>query len=315
MMKRAVIFSIVLSMSVSMMAQSLYNIGGDGRHAAALSPEFPETMRFADTDISFDRVDMYERMDREMISLIYSHTNTMLTIKRANRYYSEILPILKEQGVPADFFYLAAIESCFDNRAVSVARAGGIWQFMPATARQFGLEVNDYVDERYNCEKATKAACKYLKQGYRKYGCWMTVASSYNAGMGRIGTELDKQQENNAFDLYLNQETSRYIFRMLAIKLIMENPSDYGFYIKPGQLYYPIAYTEKKVDYPVDNWVDWAKKEGISYAQLREMNPWIRSVKLPNKSRKTYTVRVPVKKDLYRSTQTQQIYNKNWILN
>ena len=179
MMKRAAIFSIVLSMSVSMMAQTLYNIGGDGRHAAALSPEFPETMRFADTDISFDRVDMYERMDREMISLIYSHTNTMLTIKRANRYYSEILPILKEQGVPADFFYLAAIESCFDNRAVSVARAGGIWQFMPATARQFGLEVNDYVDERYNCEKATKAACKYLKQGYRKYGCWMTVASSY----------------------------------------------------------------------------------------------------------------------------------------
>ena len=311
---RKIILAALLLMQMPVAAQSLYDGVDNAKHAVALSPEFPETMRFADTDISFDRIDMYERMDREMISLIYSHTNTLLTLKRANRYYSEITSILKEQNVPEDFFYLAAIESCFDNRAVSSARAGGIWQFMPATAKQFGLEVNDYVDERYNCEKATVAACKYLKQGYRKYGCWMTVASSYNAGMGRIGTELAKQGEKTAFDLYLNQETSRYIFRMLAIKLIMENPVKYGFTIKPEQLYYPVGYKAEKVDYPVDSWVDWAKDKGISYAQLREMNPWIRSTKLPNKTRKTYIIRIPLKSELYRSTQTKQIYNRNWIL-
>lgn len=313
MMRNLIMLAIVVLMSMPVVSQSLYK-GSDNVQTPAYSPELPETMRFADTDISFDRIDMYERMDREMISLIYSHTNTMLTIKRANRYYQEIVSILKEQGIPEDFFYLAAIESCFDNRAVSSARASGIWQFMPATARQFGLEVNDYVDERYNCEKATVAACKYLKQGYRKYGCWMTVASSYNAGMGRIGTELKKQGVETAFDLYLNQETSRYIFRMLAIKTIMEDPEKYGFYIKPEQLYYPVDYKEKKVDYPVENWADWAQNEGISYAQLREMNPWIRNIKLPNKSKKAYTVRIPVKKDLYRSTQTKQIYNRNWII-
>lgn len=312
-MRSMIVAAMLLAVSATAGAQSIYSGKDNESHAATISPEFPETMRFADTDISFDRIDMYERMDREMISLIYSHTNTMLTIKRANRYYKEITSILKEQGVPEDFFYLAAIESCFDNRAVSSARAGGIWQFMPSTAKQYGLEVNDYVDERYNCRKATLAACKYLKQGYKQYGCWMTVASSYNAGMGRIGKELTKQGENNAFDLYLNQETSRYIFRMLAIKLIMENPGKYGFFIKPEQLYYPVGYKEKKVDYPVDSWVEWANNEGISYAQLREMNPWIRSVKLPNKSGKTYVVRVPEKKDLYRSSQTKQIYNKNWI--
>lgn len=287
--------------------------GRDENRYMAFSPEFPDKMHFADMDISFDRIDMYERMDREMISLIYSHTNTLLTIKRANRFYQEISPILKEQGVPEDFFYLAAIESSFDNRAVSYKKAGGIWQFMPETAKQYGLEVNDYVDERYNCEKATIAACKYLKQGYAKYNCWMTVASSYNAGMGRIGTQLSTQGVDNAFDLYLNQETSRYIFRMLAIKLIMENPRKYGFEVKDSQLYQPIGYKEEVVDYSVENWIDWAKERGITYAVLRDMNPWIRDVELPNKKLKAYKVRIPLEGELYRSSQTKKNYSKNWI--
>lgn len=287
--------------------------GNDNYYAETVSPEVPKRMHFADMDISFDRCDMYERMDRELISMLYSHTNTLLTIKRANRYFPIIIPILKQEGVPEDFVYLAAIESSFDNRALSLAKAGGIWQFMPATAKQLGLEVNEYVDERYDCEKATRAACKYLKQAYAKYGCWMTVASSYNAGMGRISKELDNQLENNSFDLYLNQETSRYLFRLLAIKLILENPKKYGFSIKPDQLYQPIGFSMKEVSEPVDNWVDWAKKQGISYAQLREMNPWIRDTTLPNKTGKTYLVRIPDQKDLYRSSRTLKIYNKNWI--
>lgn len=285
---------------------------GNGK-VIAVSPEFPEKMRFTDTVVSFDRIDMYERMDREIISLTYSHTNMLLTIKRANKYYSEIMPILEREGVPSDFFYLAAIESHFDNRAVSYVKASGIWQFMPETARQFGLEVNDYVDERYNCEKATVAACKYLKQGYRKYGCWMTVASSYNAGMGRIGKELERQGVSSAFDLYLNNETSRYMFRLLAMKLIIENPEKYGFIIKPNQFYQPVGFKEVIVDTAVEDWVDWANAHEISYAQLRDMNPWIRDRSLPNKSGKTYKIRIPLKKDLYRSTQTRKIYNRNWI--
>ncbi len=293
-------------------SQNLYQYAASS--TAVVSPEFPAKMTFAGSDVSFDRVDMYERMDREMISLCYSHTNTLLTIKRANRYYSEIMPILKEQGVPADFFYLAAIESHFDNRAVSYAKAGGLWQLMPVTAKELGLEVNDDVDERYNVAKATVAACKYLKRGFVKYNCWMTVASSYNAGMGRIGSQLEEQGVDNAFDLYLNNETSRYMFRILAMKTIMENPGRYGFKLLESQLYQPIGYTEKVVDAPVADWVAWAKQQGITYAQLREANPWIRSTSLPNKSGKEYRVRIPLKKDLYRSTQTRQISNKHWIV-
>lgn len=266
-------------------------------------PQVPKSIKFADTDISFDRVDMHERMDRELISLMYSHSSTILTIKRANRYRNEILPILKKNGVPTDFFYLVATESTFDERAYSPAKAAGLWQFLASTAKQYGLEVNEYVDERYNTTKVTEAACRFLKTGFKKYGDWMTVASSYNAGMGRISSELEKQGVDNAYDLYLNKETSRYIFRMVAYKLVIEHPEKYGFNIPKSQLYYPISYKEVKVDTPITDWVAWAKKQGITYAQLREANQWIKATSLPNKTRKTYIVRIPNKEDLYLSTQ------------
>lgn len=265
------------------------------------APSFPHKMKFADAEVSFDRADMYERMDREIVSLTYGHTTSILVIKRAGKYYNEIVPILKKNGVPEDFFYLVATESAFDERAYSLSKAAGLWQFLAGTARQYGLEVNDEIDERYNIRKATEAACRYLKQGYKKYGCCITVASSYNAGMARIAGQLEDQDVENAFDLYLNKETSRYIFRIMAYKYMLQHPERFGFRIKENQKYYTASYKEVKVSTPVESWVDWAKEYGITYSQLREANQWIKSTSLQNKKGKTYIVRVPDKEDLYRS--------------
>lgn len=270
-------------------------------HTLTISPQVPKKVKFADRDINLDRIDMAERMDRELISFMYGQTNTMLTIKRANRYLPEIVKVLKEQGVDPDMAYIAAIESNYDNTAVSGAKAAGMWQFMPSTAKEYGLEVNDWVDERYDCEKSTVAACKYFKRAYSKYNCWVTVAASYNAGMGRISKALEAQDVETAFDLYLNKETSRYIFRLLAIKLIIEHPERYCYSIRSAELYKPLTYKIYEVNTPVDDWVAWAKDHNVTYSLLREYNPWIRSTSLPNKDGKMYKVKIPEDDCLYRS--------------
>lgn len=187
------------------------------------NPEVPKSMTFAGVKVDLDREDMYERMDRELSSLVYGHGNTLLTIKRANKYFPVMAPILRSNGIPEDLLYLACVESYLNPRAYSVAKAAGIWQFIPATARQYGLEVSDEVDERYNLEKATAAACRYLKSAYTRYGNWESVMASYNGGMARISGELSKQGVNTSFDLYLTDETSRYVFRIMAMKAVMEN--------------------------------------------------------------------------------------------
>ena len=244
----------------------------------------------------------------------YTHGNTLLMLKRANRYFPIMAPILKQNGVPLDMLYLAAIESNLNIRAYSPAKAAGLWQFIPSTATRYGLEVNDYVDERYNIEKATDAACRYLKDAYAKYGNWESVAASYNGGMARITKELNAQQVTSAYDLYLVEETTRYPFRIMAAKLIMEKPSDYGFHLKANQLYFPIECETVTVNTPVDDWPTWAKERGITYAQLREVNPWIRAKSLPNKTGKSYTVKIPKKTSLSRSKQKNAVYNHNWIV-
>ena len=278
------------------------------------SPAVPESMTFCGDRVNLDRTDMYERLDRELTSLCYTHGNTLLTIKRANRYFPMMAPILKKNGVPLDILYLACIESTLNPRALSGARAAGLWQFMPDTGRQYGLEVNDYVDERYHPEKATEAACRYLKKAYSKYGNWESVAASYNGGMGRISGELDKQIANSAYDLYLADETTRYMFRLLATKIIMENPARYGYRLTDDQLYQPFEYDEVTVDGPVDDWALWAKRQGINYLILREHNPWIRAKSLPNKDGKTYIVKIPKKESLKRSSQKKKTYNSNWTV-
>lgn len=284
------------------------------RFSQAVSPAVPTEMTFCGRKVDLDPTDMWERLDRELTGMCYSHTNTLLTLKRANKLFPVIEPILKRNGVPTDMLYLACVESTLNPRAYSTARAAGLWQFMADTAKEYGLEVNEYVDERYNTEKATAAACRYLKKAYEKYGNWESVAASYNGGMGRISSELGKQQVRSAYDLYLADETMRYMFRILATKLIMENPRAYGFTLRPDQLYQPVEYTTVTVNTPVEDWPTWAKEHGIDYLTLREHNQWIRAKSLPNKSGKSYSVKIPTKDSLSRSKTKKSTYNPKWVV-
>lgn len=276
------------------------------------NPEIPSQVHICGKNISLDRPDMYERFDRELTSIAYTHGTTLLMIKRANRLFPEMAPILMEAGVPLDMLYLACVESTLDQRALSPAKAAGIWQFMPTTAKEFGLEVNDEVDERYNLEKATRAAAKYLKKSYANLGDWPSVMAAYNGGNARITSELGKQMQNTSLDLYLTEETSRYPYRIMAMKTILENPSKYGFHLRDDQLYQPRKYRTVQVSGPVPDWAEWAKKQGISYLTLREENPWIRSKKLTNKLGKSYTVRIPLPESMSRKTAGTKTYNPDW---
>ncbi len=320
---KTTIICVAASLMTLGLATSTGEVAAETRHgtsgvnhgvSAVINPEVPYSMTFAGKKIDLDATDMWERLDRELTAMSYTHGNTLLGIKRANKYFPVIAPILKRNGVPADIIYLAVIESTLNPRALSGAKAGGIWQFMPSTAKEYGLEVNDYVDERYDMEKATEAACRYLKNAYAKYGNWESVAASYNGGMGRITNELAAQQVNSAYDLYLADETMRYMFRLLAMKLIMENPQAYGFRLTSDQLYQPVEYNVVEVSAPVDDWATWAKEQGIDYVTLRENNPWIRAKSLPNKTGKTYRVKIPTKESMSRLKQKKTVYNPVWVV-
>lgn len=280
------------------------------------SVDVPEEITFAGETTKLDRYDLYERYDREINSFTYFHSTTMLLMKRANRYFPIIIPILKKNGIPEDFKYLAVIESSLNPRAISVAKAVGLWQFMPTTGKQFGLEITSEVDERYHVEKSTEAACKYLKSAYAKYGNWKDVALSYNGGMGRITGELEKQLEYSGLDLWLVEETARYYFRMLAIKEVFENPYKYGFVIKANQLYKPIKFKEITVSESINDLTSFAKRNGITYAQLKDFNSWLRDRKLtiPANSSKTYTILIPTQESLYyKKGEKIEVYDKRWI--
>lgn len=296
-----------------LIATLLLSMGAMAQHITVINPEIPTHVKFAGEKLDLNDADLYERLDRELTAMVYTHGNTLLTIKRANRYFPELVKILKQNGVNEDFIYMAAIESYLNPIARSGAGAAGIWQFMPATAKQYGLEVNDEVDERYDVAKETAAACRYINAAFEKYGDWASVASSYNGGTARITKELGAQQADNALDLWLADETRRYPLRMVAMKMIMENPAKYGFQLRENQLYQPHEYTVENVDYAVEDWPTWAKERGIDYATLREYNPWIRAKKLTNKSGKSYAVRIPTATSLKRATSHFKTYNHNWI--
>ena len=258
------------------------------------APRVPESVRFAGKTYRFDRPDLYERMDREFIAFSYAHTNAILMLKRADRLFSQVVPILKKNGVPEDLKYLMAIECNMDPHSVSAAGARGPWQFMKAAARENGLEVNDEVDERYHIQKATEAACKYLKAAYAKYGDWITVAASYNAGQGGISRRIEVQRQNSAMDLSLPAETSRYIFRLLTAKYFFEHPEEFGFRVKPEECYPYVSPKETvTVSGPIESLTDFAEKHGTTYFLLKEANLWLRDDKLTNKSGKTYKIVIP----------------------
>jgi hypothetical protein len=274
----------------------------------------PSQIEFAGKTISLERYDMRERFDREQILIAYNHSNSIVIVKRANRFFPIIEPILKQNGIPDDFKYLAVIESLLEPRALSPAQAAGLWQIMPKTGQQFGLEVNEEVDERYHIEKATVAACNYLKSAYNKFKNWSTVAASYNAGMGRIADELEKQKAEEAFDLLLNMETSRYMFRILAMKQFLENPKAFGFLLQRNDFYPVIATKNIKVTEKIDDFTIWAAQFGITYSQLKDFNIWLRDRKLTNLNAKEYTIQIPEKSDFKYDSTKIKIHNPAWAV-
>lgn len=311
MMNRYIFSLFILLVAASQLnSQNLF----ENSNVISSSPYIPQYIEWGGERIELDRYDMRERIDREMISFCYGHTNTMLVIKRANRYFPIIKPIIEEMGLPADFVYLAVIESSLNPKAQSPAKAVGLWQIMPTTAREYGLEVNDYVDERYNIVKSTRAACKYLKNAYQKYGSWITAAASYNAGQKRISDELSRQLQNHAVDLWLNDETSRYMFRLMAIKMIMESPVYYGFAIRSSQLYSQIRFKEIEVSETISDLSKFAMDNGISYSQLKDFNLWMRSRKLPISQGNSYIVLIPFIEDLFYTSNNQQVFDKRWVI-
>jgi hypothetical protein len=263
-----------------------------------VSPEVPLQVSFCGETIDLKRYNMYEGMDRELSAFTYYHSTTLLLLKRANRYFPVIEPILKANGIPDDFKYLAVIESHLDPSAVSPARAVGMWQLLESTAKEMKLNITPTVDERYHVQRSTEAACRYLKAAYAKYGNWVAVAASYNAGMGRISSEYTRQQVDAALDLWLVEETSRYVYRILAVKQIFGNPAKYGFIINNKDLYKPISCREVAVSNDIPDLVAYAKEQGITYADLKRFNPWLRDSKL-NVDGKNMVLLIPDKQDMY----------------
>jgi len=252
----------------------------------------PDSIGFAGEYAPLYANDIWERYDKEIHINVYWQNNTLFYFKRANKFFPIIEPILEKNNIPNDFKYLAIIESGLVN-IVSPAGATGFWQFMKGTAKDRGMEVNEEVDERYNLEKSTQAACDYLQDAYNKFGSWTMAAASYNMGMNGLQKRLTEQNSNNYYDLFLYSETSRYVFRLLAIKEIFENKEEYGFYIREQDLYKKIetetvSLSEKNVDL-----FDYSDSLGINYKILKQFNPWIRNKKLTNKSEKTYTIIIP----------------------
>ncbi len=259
---------------------------------AIFAVDLPDDLSFAGEKVPMDQVDVSESLDREILVNTYWQSQTLLFIKRANRYFPVIEKILKKYDIPDDFKYLPVAESGLTN-AVSPAGAVGFWQLLKATAQENGLEVDNEVDERYNLEKATEAACKYIRQSYEKYGSWTLAAASYNAGRRGIDQQMERQNETQYYDLLLYEETSRYVFRILAYKLILSNPSKYGFYIGEKDLYPQIPYYEVSVDGKIEDFADFAGKYGINYKILKLMNPWLRESYLTNGRKKTYYIKIP----------------------
>ena len=254
----------------------------------------PDTLLFAGERVPLENFDTRESLDRELNSNAYLHSLTMLSIKRANRYFPVIEPILEANGIPDDFKYLAVAESNLSN-VVSPANATGYWQLLTGTGREYGLEITSEIDERYHLEKSTEAACRYLLKSYEKYDDWALVAASYNGGRNGIDRQIGIQGQHNYFDLLLTEETARYLFRVLSFKVILSDPSSYGFDVPSEHLYPEIEYETVVIDGPVASFADFAASYGTNYKILKALNPWLREPSLTNRHGKSYQIKVPAK--------------------
>ena len=257
----------------------------------------PDNLNFSGEEIPTHSPEIWERIDKELLKNTYWQSNTMLFFKKANKYFPIIEPILKKNNIPDDFKYLALIESGLDN-VVSPAGAAGFWQILKSTAREHGLEVNSAIDERYNLEKSTEVACTYLNDAYDKFGSWTMAAASYNMGKNGARRNMEKQKTNNYYNLHLNSETSRYVFRIIAVKEIMENPKKYGFMFRNKDLYAMQNYKTVQVDSTIASLSEFAQSHGVNYKLLKQFNPLLRTSSLPDKSRRKYILKIPTNTDL-----------------
>lgn len=303
-----IIATMVLSIVVALYAlMPMWSAPSDNRYVSndtiiALPPTIsvllPDAANFAGERVPLEYFDVRESLDRELTACTYWHTQTLLIIKKADRFFSIIEPILARNGVPDDFKYLAITESNLMPTALSPSKAAGIWQILEETGKQLGLEVNKEVDERYHLEKSTEAACKYLKQIYERTGSWTTAAASYNCGPTAFKRQVERQVESNYYDMQLPEETARYVFRTLAFKIIISNPQQYGFMVRPDDIYPQLKFKEVQVDTSITNVAQFAQSLGTNYKMVKMFNPWLRDTSLPNASRKKYVIKIPINREL-----------------
>ncbi len=254
--------------------------------------ELPETMTFCGEEVPLDLFFVRERLERELMVNSYRHSATILQLKRTTRWFPVMGPIMEQYGLPEDFKYLAMIESELTN-AVSPSKAVGFWQFLEETGKVYGLEINKQVDMRYNVEKETVAACKYLKESYSKFGSWTAAAAAFNCGNGRISKTMEEQRVDSYFDMLLPEETQRYVYRILALKLITENPEKYGFTIRDNGWYRPYETKTVTVVQSIPDLVDFAYRQGTNYKMLKYFNPWLRSTSLTVSPGNSYEIKIP----------------------
>lgn len=259
------------------------------------TPYIPDTVLFCGETVPLDYFDVIESLERELLVNSYWHSQTILLIQKSTRYFPVIEPILARYNIPDDFKYLAVAESGLAHK-VSPAGATGFWQLLEGTAKDYGLEINSEVDERYHIEKATEVACKYIAESYEKYGNWTVTAASYNIGRRGIDRQITKQKESDYYNLLLNSETGRYVYRIVALKLVLANPGLYDFSIPENRSFKPIESKEIEVNTAVANWADFAQENNTNYKMLKTLNPWLRDNKLTNKANKTYLIKIPKKK-------------------
>lgn len=316
-----VIIVLLISILTVLVLQSSYNYKFDAdndyqrafiRNYKILSPYIPDNIDFAGETVPVNLFYVREALERELLVNTFWQSNTLLMIKRAWRFFPVIEPILKENNIPDDFKYLALIESGFDN-VVSPAGAAGFWQFMKSTAKSYKLEINDEIDERYNLNKATSAACKYLNESNKKFKSWTMTAAAYNMGNSGLSNQVNIQKSNNYYDLNLNTETARYVFRIIALKIILSEPTKYGFYLRKNELYQPIKTKKYVVDSTVKDLGEFALKMNVNYKILKLFNPWLRKNSLTNNDKKEYVILLPDNEFINYSKLVEPFKNNEFI--
>ena len=266
--------------------------GQEKQHAPVISPSMPAELMVFGERVPLEKFGVKESLDLELVVNTYRHSSTILYLKRASRWFPVIEPILEQEGIPADFKYLAVIESGL-NQVVSPSGASGFWQFMKKTAPQFGLEISSTIDERYHVEKSTRAACAYLKQAHERFGSWVLAAASYNMGQAGVSRSLEAQHVETYWDLHLNSETARYVYRLLALREVMEKPENYGFQLSSSDVYAPLNGEKVEIDSTIDDLATFALEQGTTLRELKAANPWLREDFVQVVPGKKYEILIP----------------------